>query len=742
MSVQSLLANHCDSALWCTLASSPGLYTGAMASRKNSDSESTSVFGNVVAFLATAVVAGIVAAGLLVPPAAAVGMASNASIGWFKSLPDEMEMGPLSRSSTVVARDGTEIATFFAQNREPVELADMSPHMQDAILAIEDRDFYEHGGVDTGGIVRAMGNNILRPSARQGASTITQQYVNNLLIDQQVRAGEQASTIGSDKGVVDKIKEIKLALSMEQEMSKDEILEGYLNIVLFGGQNYGVEAAAQYFWGIPASELDIQQSAVLAGMVQSPNYYNPQANPEASEQRRNLVLDTMLQTGSITQQQHDQAVAAPLDLDIHTSNSGCTAAETAPYFCDYVQNEFMQSEAFGATPDERLATLQRGGLTIHTTLDMNAQRAAEREVNKTQPRDNNPDNVSTALVSLEPENGHIASMAQNTFHSGAEGDSNTTYNFNVDTTMGGAGGFQVGSTYKPLTLAQWINAGKGVKATIDASRTHYPADYKWRASCLPGGVKYEPGDDGNGFEFQNAERGYERRMQVDYGLYNSINSALFAMAADLDLCDIGEISEQLGIRDGKTGEPVDTTILSSLLGGSVDIAPMTMARAFSAFANDGVMCEVRSMTKVEDFTGKTYDVPADKCERAIKQEVAQGVNYTLNQTLTRGSGWQRDIDLPGASAAKTGTTDNSTQTWMMGYTKGLSTASWVGNYELGSRSLNGLSIGGRTGGSDTDWVDGSTYAGAQWQNYMRDVARDYDTSEFSDPPSRVLSTDK
>lgn len=169
---------------------------------------------------------------------------------------------------------------------------------------------------------------------------------------------------------------------------------------------------------------------------------------------------------------------------------------------------------------------------------------------------------------------------------------------------------------------------------------------------------------------------------------------------------------------------------------------MTMARAFSAFANDGVLCEVRSMTKVEDFTGKTYGIPADKCERAIKEEVAQGVNYTLEQVLTRGSGYQRGIGLSGASAAKTGTTDNSTQTWMMGYTKGLSTASWVGNYELGSRSLNGLSIGGRSGGSGTDWVDGSTYAGEQWQNFMNDVARNYDTSQFSDPPSSVLSTNK
>lgn len=141
-----------------------------MASRNNSGSEPTSVLGNIVAFIAVSVVAGVVAAGLLVPPAAAAGLAANASIGWFKSLPADMEMGPLSRSSTVVAKDGSEIATFFAQNREPVSLNQISPNMKKALLSIEDRDFYDHGGVDPWGIVRAMGNNVLRPSNRQGAS--------------------------------------------------------------------------------------------------------------------------------------------------------------------------------------------------------------------------------------------------------------------------------------------------------------------------------------------------------------------------------------------------------------------------------------------------------------------------------------------------------------------------------------------------------------------------------------------
>jgi membrane peptidoglycan carboxypeptidase len=709
-----------------------------MASRKNPAPQAPSTLGNIVAFIATSLVAGIVAAGLLVPPAAAAGLAANASVGWFKDLPTQLETGPMSRASTVVARDGTEIATFYAQNRTPVSLDEISPHMVDAILSIEDRDFYEHGGVDLGGIMRAIANNIVHPDARQGASTITQQYVNNLLIDAQVRSGGEVSTIGGQKGYLEKIKEIKLALSMEEEMPKDEILEGYLNMVLFGGQNYGVEAAAQYYWGIPASELSISQSAVLAGMVQSPNYYDPAANPEAATERRNIVLNTMLQTGTITEEEHAAAVAEPVELDIHRTNSGCTAAEMAAYFCDYVQNLILRSSAFGETPEERLATLQRGGLTITTTLDADAQRAAQDEVNRTQPPDKNPDQVSTALVSLEPSNGDIVAMAQNTYYSAQAAPSNTTYNFNVDRAMGGAGGFQVGSTYKPLTLATWIDDGKGVEDIVDASQTQWPADYKWEASCTERGYTLEPGSDGRGFDVQNASPGYTRPMPVEYGIYNSINTAIYAMAERLDLCHIGKISEALGIHSGKTGEPVDTTLLSSLLGGSVDISPMTMARAYSAWANGGVMCEPRALEKVVDWTGKEYDVPETSCERVVSEDVAEGVNYVLDQVLIRGSGYQRDIGLPGASAAKTGTTDNSTQTWMVGYTKGLSTASWVGNYELGSRSLNGLSIGGQVGGTSTEWVDGSTYAGAQWQRFMREMAPEYSTEQFEEPSKRVL----
>lgn len=703
----------------------------------------TSALGRVLAFLLSSVLAGVVLAGLIFPSAAAVGLAANGSVGWMQDLPDDLSGGPISRSSTLYARDGeTELASFYAEDRTPLPLDQISPYMQQAIVAVEDRDFYEHGGVSITGILRAVGNNLTNSEGRQGASTLTQQYVNNLIIDRDVRAGDEASTLGANKGYADKLQEIKLAVSMENELSKDEILQGYLNMVLFGPRNYGVETAANYYWGIPAAELNLQQSATLAGLVQSPEAYNPATNPERSVERRNTVLWTMLDEGMISQAEYDEATAAPLDLDLNPSNQGCTAAESAPYFCSFVESEILASDAYGATPEERLNTLQRGGLEITSTLDPEAQTVANREVNETQPRNDNPDDVASSLVSIEPDSGNIVSMAQNTYYSAEDENSNTVYNFNTDLTQAGTGGYQVGSTFKPTVLLAWVDAGNSVGETIDATRLRYPADHAWEATCVEGGNVFEPGADGEGFSFQNASEGYNRRMPVEYGLYNSINSAIYAMADQLDLCRIGELTSALGIHNGQTGQPVDTTQLSALLGGSADnISPLTMADAYATFANDGVRCEPRSLLSVTDHDGGQYAVPQPSCERRIGEDEARAVNHVLEQVLVRGSGYELGIDLPDASAAKTGTTDNSTQTWLLGYTQGLSTASWVGNYEEGNRSLNDVSIGGDDPASETsdpdDWVDGSSYAGRQWQGYMEQIAPDYNTDEFPEAPDRL-----
>ena len=706
-----------------------------MASSKNVRTKRTP--GDFIQFIALSIIAGFLTAGILIPPTVGVGVAATSSINWFKGLPEDMSEGPLSQPSTILASDGkTELASFYSQNRTSVPLSGMSKHMQDAIISVEDRTFYEHGAVSPLGMFRAVINNFLRPGNRQGASTLTQQYVNNLLIDQAEVNGEEASTLGANKGYMDKVKEIKLAISMEQNKSKDEILEGYLNIVNLGGSNYGVEAAPQYYWGIPASKLNVQQSALLAGMVQSPNQYRPDVNPELAKERRNVVLGTMYRDGKITEDEYNEAVNSELDLDLHYSESGCEAAGANAYFCNYIVAQVMQDKDFGSTQDDRLANLYRGGYTITTTLSTSAQSDAKKAVEATQPSDNNPDDVNASLVSVEPGSGKIVAMAQNTAFGDAD-DTNqfSLYNYNVDAQDGGTAGFQVGSTFKPLVLAEWIKEGKGVNATIDGTKLSYPASFGWRASCVEGGKVYYK--DGGPFTFQNAEDGYQTWNTVAYGLKNSINSFLYSIASQVDLCGVQETAKDLHVFTGSPGEKVayDPKNLSGLIGAQ-PASPLTMASAFATFANEGTYCEPQAINEVKDRRGNTIRKFNANCEKAMDKDVANGVNYVLKQVLVDGSAWRRGIGLEDASAAKTGTTDNSTQTWTVGYTRGLSTASWVGNLNLGSRSLNNLSINGKR----LDYVDGATYAGGQWQEFMQAQAKKYNTKKFNMPSEKVLGT--
>lgn len=691
-----------------------------------------------IQFIALSIVAGFVTAGLLIPPAATAGLTASASINWFKGLPANLSDGPLSKPSQILASDGSVIATFYAENRDEVSFDQISQHMKDAQLSIEDDSFYQHGGVDAMGIGRAVVNNLIRSDGRQGASTITQQYVNNLLIDQATEQGLDATrTMGANKGMLDKIKEMKLAISMEQNKSKDEILNGYLNIVNYGGSNYGVQAAAQYYWGIDAKDLNIQQSALLAGMVQSPQAYDPVTNPKNAKARRDTVLYTMHEHGKITDDEYDKALNSGLDLDVHTKSAGCTAATNAKYFCNYVTNQILADSRFGENPDKRNSMLNRGGLKIQTTMNPKAQKTAESEVEQTQPTDNNPDNVNTSLVSVQPGTGNILSMAQNS-HFGVDSNSSstTTYNYNVDSAYGGTPGFEPGSTFKAFSLAEWFKEGNGANASVDASVLSYPAGYQWNAKCKSGGKVTNPGANG-AWSFQNDEQGYNwNGMSVNYGIYNSINSALYGMDTYLDLCGIGDTAQSLGVtqpsKDGGRERIATEDNLAALIG-TQQVTPLSMANAYATFAADGMYCTPRAIDSVTTRDGSKMDIPKSQCSRQLDTDVARAMSYVLKNVLTEGSGYQRGIELPNASAAKTGTTDNSTQTWMIGYTKGIATASWVGNLANGSRSLNGLSINGTT----RSYVDGATVAGKQWQDYMNAVKNDYDHGTFQDPSSKL-----
>lgn len=703
-----------------------------MASRKSPLFDTATTVGKIMSFLGVSALCGLLAAGLIFPLAATGGAAAAAGSDILDELPTELHEEPLSTPSRIYANDGeTELATFYAENREPVDIDEISQEMQDAMVAIEDERFYEHGGVDARGVTRAAIHN-LTSSTEQGASTLTMQYVNNVLVNAAYLRGESRLTISGtgEKTYADKLQEMRLAVSVENEMTKEEILEGYLNIVLLGGRNYGVEAAAQYYWGVSASELDIQRSAVLAGMVQSPNGYNPEVNPEASQSRRDVVLDAMLETGKITQEEYDEAVDVDVaeDLEINREEAGCVSGDLANYFCDYVEEVILSDDTFGPDRESRQELLNRGGLRVETTLDPNAQQNAEEEARAAVPADD-PEAVGTALSTVEPGTGNILAMAQNTnYDPDSEGTGNTTINFNADFDYGNSGGFAAGSTLKPFVAAAYLEEGGEMDDEIDASEDHYPQYDSWDAHCLPNGTATILDDDG--WSIDNVADDAEREMTVDYGLYYSVNTATAATAKGGDLCTITELTDRLNIHNAYSGAGLDPSNPSFVLGAE-EVAPLNLAAAYAAFAADGEYCTPRAISEVTDAHGTDYEIPESNCEQVLDEDVVAEVNDSMIN-IAEGQTANNDPNFP--MAGKTGTNDTSSSTWFMGFTRGLSTAAWVGRYD-GNEQLYDRTIAGE----HYEEFFGSTIAAPMWLDYMNSVGDDYSTEDFPESDDSPFS---
>ncbi|MDR6988131.1 membrane peptidoglycan carboxypeptidase [Paenarthrobacter nitroguajacolicus] len=725
-----------------------------MVTRKNPLFDTATTLGKILGFLGVSAICGVLVAGLLVPAAAVSGSAASGSIQFFDTLPAELQVDPPSQNTTILAKDGTPIASIYAENRTKVPLDSMSPFIKDAVIAIEDSRFYEHGGIDTTGIMRAIVSTAR--GNKQGASTITQQYVNNVINESLVASDreEDVKLNGGDKGVGDKLREMKLAIALEKKFSKEQILEGYLNIVFFNRDAYGIEAASKFFFSTTAKDLTLPQAALLAGLVNSPSAFDPIANPDNAKKRRDLVLAAMVNQHKITQAEYDEAVATPVTTKVTPARQGCAYATMAPYFCDYVLHLLFNNPAYGDTTDERIKRVQRGGLTIQTTLDPTAQTVAQQQVDATAGA--NPDKWGASITSVQPGTGQIVSMAQNTVWLPQEGKFDQTQNFNVDVLdadgndLNGIGGFQPGSTMKPFTFAQWLNEGKSMNTTINASVRRYPQNFPWRNTCPEPTVGWYDATNGT-FDLQNSDEGYYRNMTVLYGLMNSINTATFASASQVDLCGIQGIVDATGIhgglpsRDdtGKITDPnpkVTMTTLANLIG-STQTAPLTMAAAFATFAADGKYCEPIAITSVKDQSGAELPAQSSNCKDAVKPEVARGVAYAMQEVLNAGSG---SLIRPALStrnnfpvAAKTGTNDTNGSTWVVGYTTGLATASWFGD-PLGDQKRPGrnLTINGKFYPS----IDGYMIAGPQFTNYMLSVAPAYGTNPFQQPPSNLLGT--
>ncbi|MHA7304688.1 transglycosylase domain-containing protein [Arthrobacter sp. TMN-49] len=700
---------------------------------------STTTSAKLLRMLLVSSVIGVLVAVMFVPGAAVAKMAVAGVDDFLTTVPASMDFTAPAQTTTILAADGSTIATLYAQDRKVVDLASMSPFIKDGVIAIEDARFHEHGGIDPTGIIRALV--ATANGGRQGASTITQQYVNNMLIEQLVADGKsEEAKFGMDKTMADKVTEIQLAIGLEKKTSKDDILAGYLNIIYFGNGAYGIEAAAKLYFNTTAKDLSLPQAAALAGVVNRPASYDPVTQPDLVLTRRNDVLARMLEQENISQKDYDAAIKAPLDLHLTTSPQGCAAA-TAQYFCDYVQQLVLNDKAFGATVEERTKVLLQGGLTIRTTLDSALQKVAQEQASATISA-TDPLQRGAAIVSVQPGTGKVLTMAQNTVYDPATAPGNYMGNFALPVNdangqpLHGAGGFQAGSTFKPFVFAEWLNSGHSMMTSIDGTVRTYPAGEPWTNSCGPTTGFYDPAAGTDLLPNDDPDHYYP--MSAYEGLYNSINTVTFQTAKALDFCNIQKMATAAGVKDGRTNKPYDLSSIANLLG-TQNVAPLDMATAFATLASGGTRCNPVALTAITDAGGTKYPVPSADCKRTISADVAAGVTYALNSVLLRGSGWNIPLADKTTSFAKTGTTDRNIDTWTIGGNSGVVSASWFGSYKgNGAEYVNqDIVINGKYYAG----VDGADLAGGQWAAVMNAAAANpaYAGSELVTPPAEMLA---
>ncbi|PPG40351.1 penicillin-binding protein [Rathayibacter sp. AY1D1] len=657
--------------------------------------------GGLIGIVAMSVVAGVLVAASVTPAIALSGMAAGNTVEMFDNLPEYLEIGTLAEKSDVYAKDSSGgdvlLASFYAQNRVEVGWDEISPFVKDAVVASEDPRFYEHGGIDLLGTVRAAATTAMGGDV-QGGSSITQQYVKNVLVQKAEALSDPIERDAAYREATEttperKVAEMRLAIGLEKEYPKNDILLGYLNIALFGGTVYGVEAAARYYFGVSAKDLSLAQSAALVAIVNNPEKFRfdrpgDPANPAAegypqTRDRRDYIVTRMDLESKVTSEQAQAAVAEPVTPDITEPSTGCQTAGVAAFFCDYVTWVIKNDDAFGASQDERDATFKRGGYRIYTTLDSDLQQAAVSATDDWVPKSMANVNIGSASVSVEVGTGRILAMTQNKDYSNdpdLTGPNYTSVNYNTDFGYGGSSGFQVGSTYKVFTLAEWLQEGHSLGESVDGTRRAYTT---FRDSCEPDGVYYgeswNPGNDegGNG--------GVTTALQATTG---SINTSFAAMAQQLDLCGIRNTALAMGVHraDGTELQKLAPTIL-----GTNEIAPLTMATAFAGFANKGTVCTPIAIDRIVDRTGADVAPPASECSQGMSEEVAATAGYALQQVVTGGTGAPSNPRTGVPHIGKTGTTDDALHTWMVGASTEVATATWVGNV-TGFTSMRGFSL--------------------------------------------------
>ncbi|MFI7639115.1 transglycosylase domain-containing protein [Nonomuraea sp. NPDC049400] len=668
----------------------------------------------ILRLIIAGIVAGVLAAAVALPAVGGAGISTKSAVESLNLKPENLDEPPLPERTILKDANGKQFAQFYYENRQIVPLDKVAPIMQTALIAIEDFRFYQHGPIDVEGTARALLKNFSSGGVMQGGSSITQQYVKQVLVNKAETPAEQQAAIAPT--ISRKLAELRYAMAIEKKYTKNQILEKYLNIAYFGAGAHGIQAAARRFFDKPASELNLVQAATLAGAVQNPARTDPSVGPESRErllQRRNIVLDRMAQIGKISWQEANEAKAKKLGWKNVKAPGGCEASKF-PYFCLYVQYEILNNEDFGKSMDERRKLLQRGGLEIKTTIDPKMQAAADKAIKKYVSKKDKPV-ASQAMV--VPGTGEIKAMAASRKFGGSKKKNEMSYNIVADGAHGGGRGFQQGSTAKVYTLATALEEGMKYGDGFPSPAGFQAGSYSTFKNCKGDNV----GDPSH--TVRNSSEGGGGFKTLETGTWGSVNTFFLKLEQRVGLCSVVKMAKKLGVKraDGDKLSEVETFTL-----GVNEVDPVTIASSYAVFASRGQYCKPLAITEIKDRDGKAKQYKP-KCSQVLEEEVADAVSGILSGVFTKGT--MREVGGIGRDAAgKTGTTDNYMSAWFAGYTPNLASAVSLGDPRgTSSHKLIGITIGGRY----YSYVYGASISGRIWKDSMMSALKGIEPTEFT-----------